>query len=163
MKTNEIRPGRGTPVCFDGVDNDDDGLIDYPFDPGCMAKGDILRLTQHSSRNVMASMTMRMVPLTFLMTTIARLRPMTAKMASAAHNAIIASMVMNGFVDYPNDPGCAVRGDLSEQDDPFLPACAMVKITTEMAWWISPMTPAAQRRAIRTSLTQFPQLYALMA
>ncbi len=28
------------PVCSDGRDDDDDGLIDYPFDPGCASVGD---------------------------------------------------------------------------------------------------------------------------
>ena len=28
------------PACFDMLDNDDDGLIDYPLDPGCDFKVD---------------------------------------------------------------------------------------------------------------------------
>ena len=30
----------GLPSCADAVDNDTDGLTDYPFDPGCDAPGD---------------------------------------------------------------------------------------------------------------------------
>lgn len=31
---------KGPPACNDGVDNDGDGLVDYPADPGCDNKGD---------------------------------------------------------------------------------------------------------------------------
>lgn len=31
---------KGSPACNDGVDNDEDGLVDYPADPGCENKGD---------------------------------------------------------------------------------------------------------------------------
>lgn len=34
-----IMPGPG-PQCYDGVDNDGDGLVDYPADPGCSSTSD---------------------------------------------------------------------------------------------------------------------------
>ncbi|MEL6803254.1 MAG: NlpC/P60 family protein, partial [Bacteroidota bacterium] len=33
-----------TPQCDDGLDNDDDGFIDYPDDPGCLSADDILEI-----------------------------------------------------------------------------------------------------------------------
>ena len=32
--------GGQTPACSDGVDNDSDGLIDFPADPGCTSASD---------------------------------------------------------------------------------------------------------------------------
>jgi len=33
-------PGPGWPACSDGIDNDGDGLVDYPMDPGCSSPTD---------------------------------------------------------------------------------------------------------------------------
>ena len=33
-------PGAGMPACSDGIDNDGDGLVDYPMDPGCSSPTD---------------------------------------------------------------------------------------------------------------------------
>lgn len=35
-----IDPANGTPGCSDGIDNDNDGLVDYPADPGCAFAND---------------------------------------------------------------------------------------------------------------------------
>ncbi len=39
---DEDEAGEGNPeaLCQNGIDDDDDGLIDYPYDPGCVAHGD---------------------------------------------------------------------------------------------------------------------------
>jgi hypothetical protein len=34
------KPGTITRACSDGVDNDGDGQIDYPNDPGCISRYD---------------------------------------------------------------------------------------------------------------------------
>ncbi len=34
----------GLPDCQDGIDNDNDGLVDYPADPGCSAADDVSEL-----------------------------------------------------------------------------------------------------------------------
>ena len=39
--TGQLTPGGGSsPECSDGIDNDGDGLIDYPADPGCSSPDD---------------------------------------------------------------------------------------------------------------------------
>ena len=38
---------RGRPQCNDGIDNDQDGLIDYPADTGCDSKKDNLESTDN--------------------------------------------------------------------------------------------------------------------
>ena len=32
--------GKKIAECSDGIDNDSDGLVDYPADPGCISTGD---------------------------------------------------------------------------------------------------------------------------
>ena len=32
--------GEPIPQCFNQLDDDGDGIIDYPFEPGCIGKGD---------------------------------------------------------------------------------------------------------------------------
>ena len=39
----------GLPDCQDGIDNDKDGLVDYPADPGCTSADDVSELDSASS------------------------------------------------------------------------------------------------------------------
>ena len=49
------------PECADGVDNNEDGVVDFPNDPGCSARGDGRRnTTQSTPHAVTGAMMMRM-------------------------------------------------------------------------------------------------------
>ena len=40
LKRNFIKPARAAVACADGIDNDNDGAIDYPSDTGCYGADD---------------------------------------------------------------------------------------------------------------------------
>jgi hypothetical protein len=74
--------------CSNGIDDDGDGKVDYPNDPGCSSSSD----TSESPD------------------------PTPPPTASQCSNGIDDDG--DGKVDYPNDPGCSSSSDTSESPDP---------------------------------------------
>ena len=72
------------PECLDGTDNDEDGLTDFPDDPGCLAAAD-------------PSETEELLPLEVI-----------RQCADGADND------GDGMIDFPNDPGCSSELDNDE-------------------------------------------------
>jgi large repetitive protein len=72
--------------CNDGIDNDGDGLIDYPNDPGCTTTSD------HSENDDCP----------------------TGPNCPACGNGVDDDF--DGLIDYPADPGCDAAGDPDEID-----------------------------------------------
>ena len=78
------------PECSDGIDNDGDGLIDYPHDPGCSSGGD---LTENKSVGGSSK------------------QPVNKPECSDG-----IDNDGDGLIDYPHDPGCVSSNDVSETD-----------------------------------------------
>jgi hypothetical protein len=78
--------------CSDGVDNDGDGKIDYPNDPGCTDAQDNTESPDPSTP------------------------PPAAQCSDGVDND------GDGKVDFPDDPGCTSAGDTTESPDPSTPA-----------------------------------------
>jgi hypothetical protein len=87
--------------CADGIDNDGDGWIDYPLDPGCTSLND----------DTEAGDTCRTNP--------------TASTCPQCGNGIDDDG--DGLIDYPADPGCTDRADPDENDD-CVPAAGMPSV-----------------------------------
>ncbi len=114
------------PVCLNGVDDDADGLTDYPFDPGCGAAGDI----DEANPNPLPAC------LNGIDDDADGLVDFPADDGCAASGdddeeigrpgqcANRRDDDMDGLTDYPFDPGCSALGDLSETDDALAPACS---------------------------------------
>ena len=125
---DERDPDEGDPVpqCWNEIDDDEDALTDYPFDPGCAAKGDPdetdgLRLPQcinlldddedglvdwpedsgcHAAGDDQEE------------------NPRATQCSNRVDDD------MDGVSDFPVDPGCLSPGDLSEEDDDREPKCS---------------------------------------
>ncbi len=125
---DERDPGLEDPIpaCWNEIDDDDDGAIDYPFDPGCAAKGGLdeedppelpacangenddedERIDWPDDGGCHAKGDDDEV----------NQRP------GECGNRVDDDM--DGLADFPADPGCHSAGDLSEADDERRPACA---------------------------------------
>jgi acid phosphatase type 7 len=118
-----------TPACSDGVDNDADGLIDHPADPGCTAPSDTDEtdpppppacsdgidndgdgLIDHPADPgcTDASDTDETDPPP----------PPTPACSDGIDNDV------DGLIDHPADPGCTDPSDTDESDPPPAPACS---------------------------------------
>jgi hypothetical protein len=86
------------PQCSDGVDNDGDGLIDFPYDPGCFTAN------QDDETDDCPT------------------GPNCPQCANAQDDD------MNGTSDYPDDPGCSAASDTDEYTDDPLACGAPVRI-----------------------------------
>jgi hypothetical protein len=75
------------PQCSDGIDNDNDGKIDFPYDPGCYSPN------QDDETDDCPS------------------GPNCPQCADGKDND------MNGLTDYPSDPGCSAASDTDEYTD----------------------------------------------
>jgi hypothetical protein len=84
--------------CNDGVDNDGDGKIDYPYDPGCFSPN------QDDETDDCPT------------------GPTCPQCANAQDDD------MNGISDYPDDPGCSAASDTDEYTDNPLACGAPVRI-----------------------------------
>ena len=88
---NKAKPDGGDtgpkPQCSDGVDNDSDGKIDYPYDPGCYAPNQ-----DDETDDCPSGMN-----------------------CPQCGNGIDDDM--NGSTDYPEDPGCSAASDTDEYTD----------------------------------------------
>ena len=117
----------GEPVCFNGLDDDGDGVVDFPNDPGCFGKGSPseddpeLPPACHNGIDDDEDEAIDYPADTGCGSTSdddeALPRP-----GPLCQNRIDDDM--DGATDFPNDPGCAAPGDLSEANDDRLPGCA---------------------------------------
>lgn len=94
--TAECQQRMAAPACSDGRDNDSDGLIDFPSDPGCSAASDT------DETNVVAPPAPPAPP-----------TPPTPSV-SACSDGIDNDG--DGKSDYPADPGCQSAGDNDESN-----------------------------------------------
>ena len=104
-------PGGGTHCeaaqCGDGVDNDGDGLIDFPHDPGCTSLEDDDETDDCGTSG------------------------MAGPNCPQCGNRIDDDG--DGLIDYPMDPGCSSRADTDESNDcvpaPGMPSVPVTDIT----------------------------------
>lgn len=106
-------------ACFDGIDNDDDGLIDYPLDPGCELKRDDDESDPERSpacSNGRDDDRDELIDLDDPGCYAAsdQVEQDTRPIAQCANNY---DDDLDGLIDYPHDPDCFAIGDLSEYDD----------------------------------------------
>ncbi|MEZ4470923.1 MAG: hypothetical protein R3F60_09005 [bacterium] len=129
MDEDERDPPEGAPrpQCWNQLDDDGDGIIDYPFEPGCVGKGDD---DETDPRQAPACANGRdddmdgRVDFPADVGCAARgdLDETDPRNAPQCSNRIDDDR--DNLTDYPLDPGCAAAGDPSERDDPTPPACA---------------------------------------
>lgn len=126
---DEQDPEEGAPLpqCWNGEDDDGDGIIDYPFEPGCVGKGDDDETDPEPAPACANGIDDDGDELIDFPNDIGcasrgdededdpRVRP-------RCNNRIDDDD--DGLTDYPLDPGCAAAGDPSEADDDIAPACA---------------------------------------
>ncbi len=118
--------GEPAPECWNELDDDGDGETDYPFDPGCAAKGDVdetdpLLLPECANREDDDEDELIDWPEDFGCDGRGdddeeRERP------GQCGNRLDDDE--DGAVDFPTDPGCFSVGDLSEADDDRSPECS---------------------------------------
>ncbi|MEE2787654.1 MAG: hypothetical protein VX589_09970 [Myxococcota bacterium] len=94
-RDNREDRGPDEPQCNDGRDNDGDMLIDYPVDPGCLARGDTNESDGEDADG--------------------------NALLTACNNQLDDDL--DGLID-AQDPGCTSAGDLTEQDLRIPPACS---------------------------------------
>ena len=85
-------------ACQDGKDNDDDGLIDFPDDPGCLSEQDISEYNPPALNDL----------------------GLTEPIQTACNND--EDDDDDGYIDYPDDPGCSSLDD-QDETDPLPPQC----------------------------------------
>ena len=116
----------GRPVCANGLDDDGDGRIDYPYDPGCATRGagdETDPPALPACANGLDDDDDGLIDF-----------PSDASCANAADddesgNARVACNNRiddddDGHIDHPHDPGCPGPGSRSETDPEPPPACA---------------------------------------
>jgi hypothetical protein len=123
--------GGGTiPECRDGRDNDSDGLIDYPADPGCTDREDNTELTTttpvfYQCNDGLDNDSDGLIDF-----------PIDPGCSSAVDNSELNIIVPtlyqcndnidndgDGLIDYPADPGCVSRLDNDEFNRVINPVC----------------------------------------
>jgi hypothetical protein len=124
---DEADPAEGAPLpaCFNGLDDDDDGRLDFPFDPGCVAKGDPDEADPAEPAecaNGLDDDEDGVVDFPADVGCFAAADPEEGAGRPACANSIDDDE--DELLDWPNDPGCTAPGDLSETDDPIDPECA---------------------------------------
>lgn len=107
--------GQGKPACKDGKDNDADGLIDYPADPGCTSPEDRDEYNAPQAEQPQCSDSVDndgdgLVDLNDPGCSDAN--DNSEKGTMQCDNGIDDDN--NGLIDYPNDPGCDSPGDNDE-------------------------------------------------
>ena len=118
--------GAPRPQCWNQLDDDGDGITDYPFEPGCTGKGDD---DEADPRQPPACGNGRDDDMDGVV-------DFPADIGCAARGDLDEEDPRNrpqcsnridddrdNVTDYPNDPGCAAAGDPSERDDAVPPAC----------------------------------------
>ena len=105
------------PACSDRLDNDDDGRIDYPYDPGCSHPGDsdesspdlAPRCLNQVDDDADGIIDFPLDPGCLSASGESEVDPATPPECSDE-----ADNDSDGLIDYPEDPGCLSAGDLDE-------------------------------------------------
>lgn len=118
-------PAAAPAACFNRVDDDADGLTDFPFDPGCFGKGDTDETDPETAPACANGLDddedgATDYPADFGCT--------SAGSDSEENNRPQCRNRFDddqdGLTDWPADPGCATEGDNSEKDDDRAPQCS---------------------------------------
>ncbi|MGK0361343.1 MAG: hypothetical protein ACI9U2_003661, partial [Bradymonadia bacterium] len=126
---DESDPEDGAPLpqCWNGEDDDGDGVVDYPFEPGCVGKGD----NDEEDPAVVAACANGEDDDEDGLTDFPNDVGCAARGDEDEEDPRVRPGCNNridddndGLTDYPIDPGCAAAGDPSEADDNNPPACA---------------------------------------
>ena len=119
--------GEPIPQCFNQLDDDGDGIIDYPFEPGCIGKGD----DDEADPRVLAACANgrdddedAIVDFPADLGCVARGDNDEADPRNRPGCSNRIDDDRDNLTDYPNDPGCAAAGDPSEANDDVDPVCA---------------------------------------
>ena len=117
--------GVSSDECADGLDNDEDGRIDYPTDPGCLASGDGDEADPEVAPACANGLDDDEDGVADF--------PNDDGCRSAADESEWGPAGVecangrdddgDGLTDYPNDPGCSARGDEREVSAGLAPAC----------------------------------------
>ncbi len=119
--------GVDLPACGNGVDDDDDGLVDHPFDPGCVARGDADEtdpLEAPACANRLDDDGDGLVDFPIEPGCSGRGDDDEANARNGAQCSNRLDDDQDGAQDYPNDPGCTSAGDGREVDPDEDPVCA---------------------------------------
>ena len=127
---DEAGPVEGAPsaACDNGLDDDGDGEVDYPFDFGCGGKGDedeldVVGLVTECTNSIDDDEDGRI--------DFPEDAGCSARIDNTERNPVPPSRCgdnvdqdNDGLLDYPFDPGCDAAGDPSEQDPEMARACS---------------------------------------
>ncbi|MCK6569835.1 hypothetical protein L6V77_01870 [Myxococcota bacterium] len=129
LDEDEADPPRGTPpsICANGVDDDGDGETDFPYDPGCSARGDpneddpevVPQCANGVDDDDDGRIDFPLEP------------GCQSRGDDNERNPVPAPLCGNAIDDdgdarrdYPQDPGCYAAGDATEQDPAVRPVCS---------------------------------------
>lgn len=102
-------------VCSDGVDNDSDGLIDFPNDPGCSSAADTNEVDPTQCNDGIDNDGDGKIDLFDIGCSISTDNDETDPVIVPECNDGIDND-SDGFIDFPADAGCAAVGDNTEAD-----------------------------------------------
>lgn len=146
------------PACFDLEDNDNDGLIDYPLDPGCEFKLDSDELDPErlpACANGRDDDRDELIDLDDpgCYAAADQVEQDERPVAQCFNNY---DDDLDGLIDYPNDPDCFTKGDLSEYNDQRSIECADGVDNDEDNFIDYPFDPGCLSAADYSELNQEP-------
>lgn len=127
VETDGVVPDAGPqPACSDGLDNDRDGQVDFPDDPGCESAADddeadpepIAECADGIDNDADGIFDIADPDCTSPFDLVEA----GANPATTCNNG--EDDDDDGLIDFPNDPGCSAAGHISEADTVPPPACA---------------------------------------
>ena len=119
--------GLGAPACGNALDDDGDGAADFPFDPGCIARGD----ADEADPAPPPACANRLDDDADGVVDFPAEPGCQGRGDDDETNPRVAGQCTNrldddqdALSDYPNDPGCTSAGDTREEDPERAPTCA---------------------------------------
>ncbi len=108
-------PTPAAAVCADGVDNDSDGLVDFPNDPGCSSAADTNEVDPTQCNDGIDNDEDGFIDLFDKGCSISTDNDETDPVVIPACSDGLDND-KDGLIDFPADPGCTATGDNSEAD-----------------------------------------------